>query len=41
MEVLTINERTRENRQLEFNKAKGGLPSSFFETYPVFGTYFE
>ena len=36
MEALTTNEGTRENRQLEFKKAKGGLPSSFFETYSSF-----
>lgn len=36
METLVINEKERENRQLEFKKAKGGLPNSFFETYSSF-----
>ena len=36
METLIIDGIARENRQLEFKKAKGGLPNSFFETYSSF-----
>ena len=36
METLIIEHRIRENNQLEFKKAKGGLPNSFFETYSSF-----
>ena len=36
MEKLIIDSITRENNQLEFKKAKGGLPNSFFETYSSF-----
>lgn len=36
MEKLIIEPLTRENNQLEFKKAKGGLPNSFFETYSSF-----
>ena len=36
METLIIEYKTRENNQLEFKKAKGGLPNSFFETYSSF-----
>lgn len=36
MEYLEIDKRQREGVQLEFKKAKGGLPKSFFETYSAF-----
>ena len=36
MEKLIIDSITRENNQLEFKKAKWGLPNSFFETYSSF-----
>ena len=36
MEKLIIDSITRENNQLEFKKAKGGLPNSFFQTYSSF-----
>ena len=36
METLIIDSITRENTQLEFKKAKGCLPNSYFETYSSF-----
>ena len=36
MEILYFDKNKKENEKLEFKRAKGGLPKSFFETYSAF-----